>query len=336
MIAVTFDNPLKCRRRIDVMFCAEPVLGDSARHTSFVCGYAGGKMTARASGGLSVTLACSEKPRSYAFHKEAYMRGGRILKNSELSDCGSDPALACSVTVTVPAGGRYTLYFSLSAAEYDLSAAEKDFAETKTFYASLSDIEAHTGSAEFDYLFKWLPYQTYCADFYGRCCYGNAVGGYDFRSLLDGQAMLYCDPPAVRRRILDAAGHQFRSGDVQRLWFPPAVGLCAHEATDRLCLPLMTAAYVTYTGDFTVLAERIPYLTEPAPPADSRTVFAAAEPTKKSDSVLEHCKRALESVSATGRTDWSANIRTKTATAPDGTSGTMPRACGRPCCCITA
>lgn len=300
VIAVTFDNPLKCRRRIDVMFCAEPVLGDSARHTSFVCGYAGGKMTARASGGLSVILACSEKPRSYAFHKEAYMRGGRILKNSELSDCGSDPALACSVTVTVPAGGRYTLYFSLSAAEYDLSAAEKDFAEAGTFYASLSDIEAHTGSAEFDYLFKWLPYQTYCTDFYGRCCYGNAVGGYDFRSLLDGQAMLYCDPPAVRRRILDAAGHQFRSGDVQRLWFPPAVGLCAHEATDRLCLPLMTAAYVTYTGDFTVLAERIPYLTEPAPPADSRTVFAAAEPTKKSDSVLEHCKRALESVSATG------------------------------------
>ena len=300
IFSVSIENPLKRRRKLDIMACAVPVLG-SFTGSSLCFSHGRNSVAALSSNGMKVVLSSEIALRSYAFHKEAYMRDGRFITNKELDDCGSDPALCCSVSVIVPPEGKCKILFALSADGYDFQAADDDSVKAEKHFGTLSDISVHTGDAEFDFLYRWLPYQTYCSRFYGRCGFYQVSGGYGFRDQLqDCLTMLYCDPSAVRRHIIDAAAHQFSAGDVMHWWHPPAIGVRTRICDDRLFLPLTVAEYVEYTGDFTILAERVPFLSDITLPDGEASVYSAAEFSSKTASILEHCKRAIEISCDTG------------------------------------
>ena len=147
------------------------------------------------------------------------------------------------------------------------------------------------------YLSKWLPYQVYCSRFYGRTGYYQVSGAYGFRDQLqDCLAMLYVSPEAVKEHILRCAAHQFSDGDVMHWWHEPFFGVRTRIMDDRLFLPYVLAEYISFTGDCLVLGERMPFLKNVVIPAGDESVCRVMEQESKTESLLEHCKRALFSV----------------------------------------
>ena len=163
-------------------------------------------------------------------------------------------------------------------------------------YKRLSHIDIDCNS-DLAVLAKWLPYQVYCSRFYGRTGYYQVSGAYGFRDQLqDCLTMLYIDCAAVKKHIIRCAAHQFADGDVMHWWHEPFFGVRTRIMDDRLFLPYVVSEYIAFTGDCFILAERVPFLKNVVIPKGKESVCGVMEPDEKSESLLEHCKRAILSV----------------------------------------
>lgn len=179
----------------------------------------------------------------------------------------------------------------------NVTAAESELDRVNAYWDRLlGTVKVKTKDRAIDILLNgWLIYQTISCRINARTGFYQCGGAYGYRDQLqDTLSLLFIEPSIMRNQILIACSRQFEEGDVQHWWHPPmGIGVRTRITDDLLWLPYCTAAYIRSTGDSGVLKEQVPYIKGPLLREDQHEIMFTPEVSEKSESVYEHCKKAI-------------------------------------------
>jgi len=229
---------------------------------------------------------------------------------------GLDPCGALHVELTLAPGESRDLAFVLGQASdrahaLDLvrrysspavPSATFDRAE-RAWDDTLNALQVRTPDDSFDLVVnRWLLYQSLSCRIWARSGPSQPGGAFGFRDQLqDVLALLYTKPGVCRAHLLHAASRQFVEGDVQHWWHPPSGrGTRTRCSDDLLWLPYAIAAYVSHTGDESVLDEQVPFLEAPELDATQSEVYILPRVSSERASLFEHAVRAIRRASRFG------------------------------------
>ena len=223
---------------------------------------------------------------------------------------GLDPCAAILLPLELADGQQRELIFLFGAGQNieevrqlvqrfrSTQAARKALDTVSSYWAqTLGTVQVETPDRSLDILANgWLLYQTLACRMWARSGFYQSGGAYGFRDQLqDAMALVHAEPGLVREHLLRCAAHQFREGDVQHWWHPPAGrGVRTHFSDDFLWLPLATCRYVTTTGDTGILDERASYLEGRAVKPEEEAYYDLPTRSHTDATLYEHCVAAIE------------------------------------------
>ncbi len=213
----------------------------------------------------------------------------------------SRPAHAIYCDATLDAGGAQTLYFAAGEDRDAVYACDAEHIDRQIdghvrASAALNPFTLYSKDRYLDALFNHrLAYQVVVSRLRARCGFYQAGGAIGFRDQLqDCLTVLYRDPAAVRKHLLDCAEHQYLEGDVMHWWHKPRFGVRTQISDDRLFLVYLSARYLQATGDESILQERVPYLLSPPLESGQEARLEHGQLTEASETLLQHLRRAIE------------------------------------------
>ena len=261
---------------------------------------------------------CSEPIRTVTADRAEFLgRNGaaanpaamRRVRLSGRVGAGLDPCTAMQVQIALEDGQDKEIVFILRAAESEDQARQFAHRFRGAFQRpaalervwnywgrTLGAVHVETPDPAINFLANgWLIYQTLACRMWARTGFYQSGGAFGFRDQLqDAMALLHAEPTLLREHLLRAAAHQFREGDVQHWWHPPAGrGVRTHFSDDYLWLAYATCRYVSATGDSGVLEERIPFLDGRVVRPDEDAYYDLPHVSKDIGTLYEHCVRAI-------------------------------------------
>ena len=141
----------------------------------------------------------------------------------------------------------------------------------------------------------WLVYQTIASRIYARTGFYQSSGGYGFRDQLqDCIGMKFVDPQFLKAQILLCASKQFEQGDVLHWWHEDSkLGIRTRFSDDMLWLVYAVLEYVQYTGDLTILSEKVGFLNYPPLKENEIDRVSYYNEYGADGTILEHCIKAI-------------------------------------------
>ncbi len=233
-------------------------------------------------------------------------------------EAGRDPCAALARDVEIAAGEEATLLFLIGdagspqeAADLTMRHAARDFDERlaeirNSWNGFLDTVQIETPDKAMDLMVNhWLPYQALACRIRARTAFYQASGAFGFRDQLqDTLAMLTHDPSLAAAQIENAASRQFVEGDFQHWWLPRnGAGVRTTISDDAVWLAYGAAHYVKVTGDRSILAKEVHFITgEPLKEGEHDSFFTPGISEEKA-TIYEHAARGLDlAIKRTGST----------------------------------
>ncbi len=153
---------------------------------------------------------------------------------------------------------------------------------------------------------KWLCYQNGASRFFASSGFYQSGGASGFRDKLqDCLTLMYSRPSDVREHIIESCKVQFEEGDVLHWWHNvdgKIMGVRTKISDDTLFLPYVTAKYISFTGDLSLLDVLCPYIYAKALSAGESDKYITPEQSSQTQSVYKHCLKSIFRVlSRTGK-----------------------------------
>ncbi|MCO5734526.1 glucoamylase family protein [Rhizobium sp. SSA_523] len=232
----------------------------------------------------------------------------RSTLNGSLEPDGAPcAALACDIELS--AGEERTLTFFMGdCATREEAAALAGEAKRASFHGTIKQsrdfwqdftgrLQVATPDRSLDLLVNaWLPYQALGCRIMSRTAFYQSSGAFGFRDQLqDTLAFLLHEPELARRQIVNAAGRQFKEGDVQHWWLPgTGAGVRTLISDDVVWLAYAASEYIRATGDAAILDETAPFLQGAMLTAGQHDAFYKPDVTDEQVSLYEHAALALD------------------------------------------
>ena len=276
-------------------------------------------------GNAVVYLDCSEIGSSFTCDRQEFygrnldLDSPRAMAEGKLSGSvgpGLDPCACLQLELDLPPGGRREIVFRLGAGSSlsealrllnkhrGLGAAKVAQEEVRYFWQQkIGQIQCRTPDSSFDLLANgWLVYQVLSCRLWGRSGFYQSGGAFGFRDQLqDCVSLLHQFPQLARDQILRSAAQQFVEGDVLHWWhLPSGRGVRTRCSDDLLWLPYAVCRYVEVTGDTAFLQEKVSFLRGRLLSPGEESHYDRPEATEESDTIVEHCSRAILSALKSG------------------------------------
>lgn len=348
---IVLENTSEMDREISIFFYAQLVLGVLNFNTkkyittynkeTYVFGenpYSEyfGKLKAYGTilGGESLAFTC-DRGEFLGFEKG--LKSPKALRYRNLKgNFGSilDPCLAIQSKIKIKKGERKEIAVLLGQEEAlesiealinkysDINNVNKALEGVRNYWKEfLGTIKVKTSNKSIDYLLNgWLLYQNYSCRYMARTAFYQSGGAYGFRDQLqDSMSIGLINHNITKEQILRSASRQYIEGDVQHWWHPIInSGIRTRFSDDLLWLPYVTAEYIGFTGDYSILNEISPYL-EDEPLRDGEDErYTIVNQSSKTGTIYEHCIRAIEkslkfgvhNIPLMGSGDWNDGMST--------------------------
>ena len=260
----------------------------------------------------------SEKIISYTGDKKFFLGNGNLsnpdaLRKTNLNNensIGKKACVAYEIEVELESLSEKEITFMLGAEETTIDSknmaykyskiqnCRQELENVKNYWKNLlGKLQIYTPLESMNIILNgWDIYQTIQSRLLAKTGYYQSGGAYGFRDQLqDTIALKYINPEFLKHQIIKHSKHQFIEGDVEHWWHEETGrGIRTKFSDDLLWLVYVTCEYIEFTGDYSILEEKTPYLIGETLKENEDERYDKFEFTKEEGTIFEHCIKAIE------------------------------------------
>ncbi len=263
-------------------------------------------------------VSSSEDIKSYTGNKDFFIGDGSIQNPEALdkvsldnsSGLGQNSCIAIELEIELESYEDKEIILQFGEEETQLDAKDVSYRYSKIsncvqelnkvknyWYELLNKTQVKTPLESLNLIINnWAKYQTIVSRLWAKSGYYQSGGAIGFRDQLqDTIGLKYVDIDFMKKQILIASRHQFIEGDVEHWWHEDTNrGIRTRFSDDLLWLCYVVYEYISYTGDYSILDEKEPYVMGELLPNGVDERYDVYLESQVKEDIYTHCIRAID------------------------------------------